>query len=160
MALSVGFGEVKTAVVAIVAATGEDYPVGVVAPVVVAVGLWAVYFGEFAGFSGLQVEQPLLAFVVPDGEIAVVDEGEKQIAAVVGGAWPGEALALCRGVEKRVHGGSEGALFGVEGNAAEVVALFLEVGRIVLLATGHVVEPPAVGREGRRVLAPVLGAEQ
>ena len=156
----VDLGQVEARVEPVVAAAGEDDPARVRRPVVIAVGLVAVHLRQLAGLARAEVEQPLLALVVPDGEVAVVGEGEQEPSAVVAGAGPGEALAHLDGVEHGVDRRAEAGSLGVEGDAAEVVLLVLEMRRILLLAAGHVVERAAVGGEHGGVLAPVLRLEQ
>ena len=146
-ALLVDRHEIETRVKAVAPAAGEHHPVGIDVPVVIAVGTVAVGLGQRARLTRLQVEQPLVALVVPHREIAIVLQGEKQVTAIVGGARPREALAHLHGIEERVDLVAEAARLCIEGNAAQVVLFFLEVGGVFALQTGHVVQPTAVGRE-------------
>ena len=70
----------------------EDNPMRVHVPIVITVGLIAIDFLHLSGFSCLQVQKPLVAFVMPDGEIPVVHQREHDILAVVAWTRPGEAL--------------------------------------------------------------------
>ena len=76
---------------------------------------------------------------MPDGEIAVVNEGEEDILAIVRGSGPGETLAHRHSVEEGVHLLAELASLRIEGDLAEIVFLVFIVGRIVLLLAGHII---------------------
>ena len=65
-------GQIEAGVQSVAAAAGEHYPMTVHVPVVIAVGVVAVYLGERARLAGLQVHQPLVALAVPDREITIV----------------------------------------------------------------------------------------
>ena len=144
-AVLVDGGQIETGVQSVAAATGEHYPMTVHVPVVIAVGVVAVYLGERARLSGLQVHQPLVALAVPDREIAIVDKREEHPLAIVAGARPGEALAHTDGIEQGIDLVAVTARSGVEGKAAEVVLLVLIVVGVFHLFAGHVINGLAIG---------------
>ena len=92
---------------------------------------------------------------MPDGKIAVVHEGEKQVFAIVGRTWPGETLSHADGIEYRIYMVPEIARGRVESDFAEVVFFVLEMRRIFLLLTCQEVERFSIGRKNGCVLAPI-----
>ena len=105
----------------------------------VTVGLVAINLIHLAGFACLQVQQPLVTLVVPDGEIAVVHQRKQDIFAVVAGTGPCQTLPHRHGVEERVHLFSELPRLRIEGNLTEIILFFLVVLRIFLLQAGHII---------------------
>lgn len=60
---------------------------------------------------------------MPDGEVAVVGLCVHQVAAVVGEAGPGNALARLGGIDERIGLLPQTSGLGIEGHAAEAVLL-------------------------------------
>ena len=85
--------QIDAGVASVVAPTGEEEPSPIAAPVVETVGTTAVDDVERTAFARLKVEEPKVAFGMPDGEIAIVGKGVHQIAPVVRRSWPAYALA-------------------------------------------------------------------
>ena len=115
----------------------------------IAVGLGTVNLRQLAGVARPEVEQPLLALLMPDGEIAVVHQREEDILPVVTGARPGQTLPHSHGIEDGIHPFTITARRWVEADLAEVIFLVLIMRWIFLLSAGHIVQGTPVGREDR-----------
>ncbi len=92
-ALVVDMGQVETRVEPVVAAAGEEEPAAVRAPVVKTLCTRTVHLVHCSAFACLHVEQRKAGLRMPDGEVAVVSLGVHDLTAVVGRAWPADALA-------------------------------------------------------------------
>lgn len=137
--------QIDARVASVVASAGEEEPSSVAAPVVEAVGSVAVDHSERIVFARLQIQEPKVTFGMPDGEIAIVGKGVHQIAPIVGGTWPADALPLGGSIDERIDLLSDVACGGIEAYAAEAVAFLIVVGRIDLPEGCNEIEPSAVG---------------
>ena len=160
VAVLVHAGQVEAGVEAVAPAAAEDEPARVAAPVVEALRVVAVHFVELAPCAVFQVEQAKVGLAVPDGEVAVVGQGEHQVAAVVGRAGEGNALAQGGGVYQGVYPLAEGAVGGIEVDGAQVVAYLLVFGRDYFGCRRAEVEFTAVGREDGKGFVSVLPLQQ
>ena len=147
--------QIELGVVAVDAARGEDDPMAVAAPVVPRVSVVAVDFRERPGFHCVQVEQPLVGLFVPDGETAIVAQGEEQKTAVVGRARMVGTLTHLAGVEDGVDLAYGASGLRVKAHAADVILDVFIVRRDVPSRRGDEVECASVGREHRVVLVVV-----
>lgn len=127
-AVVVDVGQIELGVVAIDAARGENDPVAVAAPVVIGVGVGAVDLVEGSRLHCAQIEEPLVGFLVPYGEAAVVAHGEKQKAAVVGRPGMVGALAHPARVEDGIHPALGVARLRIKAHPTDVVLDALIVG--------------------------------
>ena len=105
----------------------------------IAVSLRTVCLLQFPGLPRLQVQQPLVALLMPDGEIAVVHQGEEDILAIVAGTRPGQALTHRHGIKDRVHLLTKLPRRRIECDLTEVILLILVVGGVFLLKTGQII---------------------
>ena len=133
---------------------------GIQVPVVIAVSLRAVDLLQFTSLPSIQIQKPLVAFLMPDGEIAIIHQREEHILPIIAGAWPCQTLPHRHRIEDGIDLLSEPACLRIEGNLAEVVLLVLIMGRIVLLLAGHIIQAATIRREDGRILAPVLGLKE
>ena len=92
---------------------------------------------------------------MPDGKIAVVHEGEKQVFAIVGRTGPGKTLSHADGVEYHIYMIPEKARGRVESDFAEIVFFVLKMRRIFLLLACQEIERLSIGRKDGCVLAPI-----
>ena len=160
VAVLVHAGQVETGIKAVAPAAAEDEPARVAAPVVEALRIVAVHFMKLAPCAVFQVEQAEVGLAVPDREVAVVGQGEHQVAAVVGRAGEGNALAQGGGVYQGIDPLAEGAVGGIEVDGAQVVAYLLVFGRDYFGCRRAEVEFTAVGREDGKGFVSVLPLQQ
>jgi len=146
--------QIDAGVASVVAPTGEEEPSPIAAPVVEAVGTTAVDDVERKAFARLKVEEPQVAFGMPDGEIAIVGEGVHQVSSIVGRSWPAYALAFGSSIDERIDLLADMTSSGIKAHAAEAVAFLVVVGRIDLTAGSDEIEPEAIGRESGTILGP------
>ena len=83
MPLIVNACQIQVSVVSVITSTGKDNPVRIHAPVMIAVSLLTVYLFQFASLSSLQVKQPLITLVMPDGEIAIIHQSKHHVLTIV-----------------------------------------------------------------------------
>ena len=160
IAVLVHAGQVKTSVETIAPATAEDKPARVAAPVVKTLRIVAVHFMELAPCAVFQVEQAEVGLAVPDREVAVVGQGEHQVAAVIRRTGEGNALAQGGSVYQGIDLLAEGAVGGIEVDGAKVVAYFLVLGRNDFGCRGAEVEFTTVGREDGECFVGILPLQQ
>ena len=160
IAVLVHAGQVKTGVEAIAPATAEDKPARVAAPVVETLRIVAVHFMELAPCAVFQVEQAEVGLAVPDGEVAVVGQGEHQVAAVIRRTGEGNALAQGGSVYQGIYLLTEGAIGWVEVNGAQVVAYFLVLGRNDFGCRRTEIKLTTIGRENGESLESILPLQQ
>ena len=94
--------------------------------------------------------------MVPDGEGAVIAQGEHQVLAVVGRFREGEALAHGNCIDDGLDILADGSRLRVETDFQEVVLRLRELARNLDLPGGGEIERPAVGRKGREALPDAL----
>ena len=82
-ALLVNTGQIETAIQSIIPTTGEDYPMGIHVPVMIAVGLIAVDLLQLTRLTCMQVKQPLITLLMPYREIAIVQQGKHDVLPIV-----------------------------------------------------------------------------
>ena len=76
---------------------------------------------------------------MPDREIAVVHQCEKDILPIIRRTRPGHTLPYRHGIEHRIHLLTELPRFRIEVNLTKVILLILIMGRILLLLTSHII---------------------
>jgi len=145
--LVVDGSEVEAGVETVTTAGGEDEPVAVAAPVVPGVGVTTVGSGQRMGLARLEIQQPVVGFLMPDREAAVVAHREHDVFAVVGRTGVCGTLAEEAGVENRVDLAVEGAVVRMKGYLADIVSDVLVMRRDRLSRGGTEIERAAVGRE-------------
>ena len=111
------------------------------------VGITAVGCRKRLGLHCTEIEQPEVALLMPYREIAVIHLCEHQITPVVGWTGPCHRFTLTNCIIYGVNFCAECTLVGVEGYAAQVIFLLLELQWIILLQTSEIVHRSSVGRE-------------
>ena len=133
---------------------------GISRPVVPRVGIVAVGGRHRLCLSRPQVEEPVVGFLVPDGETAIVAHGEHKVVSVIGGTRVGGTLPHLAGVENGINTCAESAVVGVKGYLTDIVFYIFVAAWDRLCRGGTEIERPSVGRESRISLVVVLRHQQ
>ena len=120
--LGIDVTEIGTGEESVVATGTQDEPTGVCTPVVERICVLGVGFIHGAALICGKVEEIEVGLMVPDAELPVVGEGVAKESTVVGGTGEGHRLMYCLGIDDSVYTVAVVARFGVEIDAAEIVA--------------------------------------
>lgn len=158
-ALVVDAGQEELGEHAILALAGEDKPVTVAAPVVVAFSVGTVDFLERTRLPGLHIHQPQVGIGLADREVTAAGDAIHQPAAIVGRTDKRKTLVVVGGTQQRVDCRGKTTCRSIETNGAETALHLLVLGRNVAGVGTTVIERTAIRRKRRENLQ-ILGLEK
>ena len=108
-------------------------------PIVITISLGTIDFLQISCLSRFQIKQPLFALIVPNREIAIVNECEKDVFTIIRRSWPCETLTHLDGIEYRIDLLTKLSCFGVKVYLTQIILFIFILQWVLSLITSHVI---------------------
>ena len=94
---------------------------GILAPIVPTISILAIRYSHWASLTCLQVEQPIICFLMPDRKTTIVAHRKHDVLAIVRWTRMGGTLPHSTCIEDGVHLVAKLTCYWVEGYLADVI---------------------------------------
>ena len=122
---------------------------GIPTPVVPAICIPAIGSRHWSSLPRLQIQQPVIRFLMPDRETAIITHRKHDVPAIIRRTWMGSTLAQFTGIEDGIHLVAKLTGSGIKTNLADIILDILVTAWDRLCGRRAEIERLSIGREYR-----------